>query len=157
MNDAADEPSKPTSAEPVFRQISREISDEELQRILGDHKKWVEVEAEDRTGLDRLRADLSRADLRKRDLRDTQLQGANLQGAKLLGAQLQGADLYEAQLQGANLRKAQLQKAYLREAQLRGAYLRGANFEQLTIKLDGEPGYDLPAATSPMQISAMRT
>ena len=32
------------------------------ERILADHKKWLA--AEDKTGLDHLRADLSRADLR---------------------------------------------------------------------------------------------
>ena len=94
MNDAADEPSKPTSAEPEFRKIS----DEELERILADHKKWLE--AEDKTGLDHLRADLSRADLRGQD---AILRVAQLQGAILDGAQLQGANLAEAQLQGANL------------------------------------------------------
>ncbi len=65
MNYAADEPSKPTSVERGFRKLS----DEQLEHILADHKKWVE--AKDATGLDGLRADLSRADLR----------GAQLQGA----------------------------------------------------------------------------
>jgi hypothetical protein len=77
MNDAADESSEPTSAEPEFRVIS----DEELGRILADHKKWLE--AEDRTGLDHLRANLSRADLfRQGDiLKVAQLRGATCRGS----------------------------------------------------------------------------
>ena len=35
------------------------------ERILENHEKWLE--AEDKTGLDHLRADLSRADLRGQD------------------------------------------------------------------------------------------
>jgi uncharacterized protein YjbI with pentapeptide repeats len=155
MNDAADEPSKPTSAEPEFR----EISDEELERILADHKKWLA--AEDKTGLGHLRANLSLADLRGRDLRKAALRGgeldlANLQKADLIGAQLQeaslimaqlqGAKLGDAQLQGACLIEAQLQGARLHKAQFQGAFLNNANFERLVVTEDGEPGHDLPAA-----------
>jgi uncharacterized protein YjbI with pentapeptide repeats len=147
MNDAADEPAKPTSAEPEFRKIS----DEDLERILADHKKWVE--AEDKTGLDHLRADLSlveflraqcfvlsRADLEGARLTGAQLQGAELQQAYLTGAQLQGADLSRAQLQGAILMDAQLQGAWLNRADLREALLISANFERLAVTEDGEPG-----------------
>ena len=121
MNDAADEPSKPTSAEPEFR----EISDEELRRILADHKKWVE--AEDKTGLDHLRADLSWADLRGADLCGPAMPGlAHLQGAYLIRAQLQEAFLMDAQLQGANLSGAQLQGARpLRGSPTAGGQLAG--------------------------------
>jgi uncharacterized protein YjbI with pentapeptide repeats len=87
MNDAADEPSKETSAQLEVRKIS----DEELERILADHEKWVA--AEDKTGLDHLRTDLSWADLGKRNLDDVQLQGADLSGAQLQGAYLRGAQL----------------------------------------------------------------
>ncbi len=45
--------------EPVFR----EISDEELRRVLAEHKKWRETE-----GKEGQRADLSNTDLSKRDL-----------------------------------------------------------------------------------------
>jgi uncharacterized protein YjbI with pentapeptide repeats len=153
MNDAADEPSKPTSAEPGFRKIS----DEDLERILTDHKKWVEAKktrlgvdhlglrrvkvlAEDlkRIGdpkksreardLEALRANLPRADLR-RDPREAQLQRAAPPG-DLRGAQLQGADLSDAQLQGADIRWAQLQRADLSDAQLRGAALGDAQLQE---------------------------
>jgi uncharacterized protein YjbI with pentapeptide repeats len=124
MNDAADDPSKPTSAEIEFR----EISDEELRRILADHKKWVA--ADDKTGLDHLRADLSWADLRGHAaiLKVTQLEGAvldlaRLEGVDLIGARLQAAELFGSRLQTAKLGEAQLQGAWLRGAQLQGARL----------------------------------
>ena len=40
MNDAADEPSEPTSAELELRTVS----DRKLKRILADHKKWLAAE-----------------------------------------------------------------------------------------------------------------
>jgi uncharacterized protein YjbI with pentapeptide repeats len=161
MNDAADEPSKPTSAEPGFRKLS----DEKLRSILENHKKWL-----DKTDQDHLRADLSRADLGGAQLQGATLDGAQLQGVWLVKAQLQAAGLVEAQLQGANLGAAQLQGAWLMHAQLQGsflfetrlegarlnhaqlqgaslykAHLHGAlltdtNFERLAVTKDGEPG-----------------
>jgi uncharacterized protein YjbI with pentapeptide repeats len=135
MNDVADDPSKPTSAEPEFR----EISDEELRRILEDHKKWVA--AEDKTGLDHLRADLSWADLRGHAaiLKVTQLEQANLRGVKLqnadlASAHLQGAQLHEAELQGTHLIGAQLQRAILMNAQLHGAELQAADLTSAQIQ-----------------------
>jgi Pentapeptide repeats (8 copies) len=164
MNDAADEPSKPTSAEPEFREITKE----ELERILADHQRWME--AEEKTSLDHLRAHLPWAYLRGLSLDGARLQEAmlfeaQLQGAVLSGAQLQGtdlgwahledADLSGAQLQGTDLREAQLHRANLERAQLQGArlfraYLReviliGANLERLEIKKDGEPGQERSA------------
>jgi uncharacterized protein YjbI with pentapeptide repeats len=167
MNDAVNEPQEVPSR-------YRKISEEELQRILADHKRWME--AGDKTGLDHLRADLSRAELLGASLKisahqggapfDTaELQGAHLQGANLVDARLQWAKLGEArlqgayltgaQLQGANLYGAQLQGAYLYGAQLQGAGLRGANFceadlrgasfERLEVKKDGKAGQERSA------------
>ena len=59
----------------------------DLQKILADHKKWLDDEP------DGVRADLRGADLR----------GADLRGANLRGADLSGADLSYANLSGANL------------------------------------------------------
>jgi uncharacterized protein YjbI with pentapeptide repeats len=111
MNDAADEPSKPTSAEPE----SRKPSDAKLRSILEKHEQWLADQ--DRTDLDDRRARLSGADLREHSkiLGDAQLQGADLRQA-----QLQGVILYRARLRGAWLYGAQLQDAFLREAQLQG-------------------------------------
>jgi uncharacterized protein YjbI with pentapeptide repeats len=122
MKDAADEPTKPTPAEPQFRKVS----DEELQHILMDHARWVE--AHDKNDRGHLRADLSETDLQETllamaQLQEADLRGADLQRAVLIRAQLQGARLNEARLQGADLRLAKLQGAELNGAQLQGADL----------------------------------
>ena len=97
----------------------REITSEQLKKILEEHRKWVGTK-----GKLGKRADLGFANLQKADLR-----GANLQKANLLGADLQEADLGVANLQKANLINAKLQEAYLRGAKLQEAYLRGANLQ----------------------------
>ncbi|HHY1079344.1 TPA: pentapeptide repeat-containing protein, partial [Yersinia enterocolitica] len=60
----------------------------DLNKILGEHKIWVES----------YRENGSRA-----DLRDANLSGANLRGADLSRANLSGADLSRANLSRANL------------------------------------------------------
>ena len=62
------------------------MTQEELNVILENHKKWLE-----RNGGER--ANLKGADLRDADLRDANLYGALLCGANLYGANLRGADL----------------------------------------------------------------
>jgi hypothetical protein len=84
------------------------MEQEELNRILELHEKWLNGEE------DGERADLT---------------GANLQGANLSGANLQGAKLTGANLQGANLSYANLQRADLAYANLQGANLSGANID----------------------------
>ena len=59
----------------------------ELDKILKDHKKWLNNEDEGH-----------RADLRGADLRDANLRGADLRGADLIGANLRCANL-----RGANI------------------------------------------------------
>ena len=78
------------------------MKQEELQKILEAHKKWINSED------DGVRA---------------YLRGANLRGAYLSGAYLRSADLRGANLSGADLRGANLRGAYLRRADLRGANL----------------------------------
>lgn len=76
------------------------MTQNELDKILENHKKWLN--GEDRG---------SRANLR----------GANLQGAKLWGADLRGANLQDANLRDVNLRDANLRGADIGDADLRGA------------------------------------
>ena len=72
-----------------------------IQKILEDHKKWLEYSGgkrADLSGTDLRGADLSEEDLReailsRTDLRDAYLIGANLRGADLRGADLRGADI----------------------------------------------------------------
>ena len=89
----------------------------ELERILAEHKRWIETD--DMEG--------SRADLRNADLRDADLWGANLRYADLRYADLRDADLRNADLWGADLRDADLRGANLRYADLWGADLRDAD------------------------------
>ena len=59
---------------------------QELQKILEDHKKWLQNDGG------------KRANLRGADLREANLREANLRGADLRGADLRGAYLWEADL-----------------------------------------------------------
>lgn len=100
--------------------INRTISQNELNKVLELHKKWLNGEP------DGERADLSFKDLCKADLRETILHGAILYGAVLYGAILHGADFCKADLRGVDLRKTDLRGANLRGVNLYGADLREA-------------------------------
>ncbi|HHH0392624.1 TPA: pentapeptide repeat-containing protein [Yersinia enterocolitica] len=93
----------------------------DLNKILGEHKIWVESYRENGS-----RANLRDANLRDANLRDADLRDANLRGANLRDADLRGADLRGADLRGANLR---------------GADLRGANLPDRTYVIMGEKYY----------------
>ena len=90
------------------------MTQEELDKIVEQHKHWIKQDCEGWEGM--------RADLRKADLRKADLIGANLNGAYLYGADLSKADLIGANLNGADLRKANLSKADLHGAYLNGDY-----------------------------------
>ena len=94
----------------------------QLDKILADHKAWVE---RGRTGDGK--ADLRCANLCGADLRWADLRWANLRWADLCGADLRCANLRWANLGGADLRWANLYEADLRWANLYGANLGGAN------------------------------
>ena len=72
-----------------------EISKDELQDILENHKHWLN---RDCNGWESMRANLREADLRGVDLRGTDLRGTDLRGADL-----READLREADLRGVDL------------------------------------------------------
>jgi hypothetical protein len=116
----------------------------ELQRVLSDHRQWVEKQkttppgqtpSEGRANL--CNADLGGAKLNEADLFEAKLNKANLSGAELnkailVGAELNeatlfGAELNEANLFGAKLNKAILVAAELNEADLSLAELNEAN------------------------------
>jgi len=90
------------------------ISDQELTKILQEHRDWHESRHEEGN---------------QADLRDSDLGGRNLQGACLNEAKLQGAFLKEANLDGAELNRATLQSARLAGASLKQASLSNANLE----------------------------
>ena len=68
------------------------MKQEELQKILEAHKKWINNEDGG-----------ARADLRGANLSEANLSEANLRGADLRGANLSEADLRRADLRGADL------------------------------------------------------
>lgn len=80
----------------------------ELNKILEEHKKWLETD-----GKEGKRANLRSADLSFADLRGADLSFADLRSADLRGADLRGADLRNADLRGANLSYANLSDANL--------------------------------------------
>ncbi|HHX5192681.1 TPA: pentapeptide repeat-containing protein [Yersinia enterocolitica] len=108
----------------------------DLNKILGEHKIWVESYRENGS-----RADLRGANLSVADLRGANLRGADLRVADLSGADLRGADLRGADLSGANLRCANLSGANLRCANLSGANLSGADLPDRTYVIMGEKYY----------------
>lgn len=65
----------------------------ELEKILSEHKKWIDTNLTEGKQADLLDADLRGADLRSEDLRSADLRGADLRGADLQNADLRGADL----------------------------------------------------------------
>ena len=91
----------------------RNISKEELNKIIDNHKKWLQSGGEEGE-----RADLSSANLRYADLSYADLSSANLRYADLSYADLSYADLSSADLSYANLRSADLSYANLRYADL---------------------------------------
>ncbi len=157
--DAAAEPARDAAQEEGAK--LREVSEDELKRILAAHKTWLETDGEkgkqadladanlqgaaltgaNLQGAFLTSANLQGAYLRWADLREAHLYRANLQGAFLTGAKLQGADLQGAALTGANLQGADLSDAKLQGVDLRGADLRRA--QNLTREqLDGACGDD---------------
>ena len=83
MNEKLDDTQDQTSDRPPLR----EVSPEDLQRILEEHRKWVESEWKEGE-----RANLGRANLQEADLIGANLQGAYLGWANLQEAYLGGAE-----------------------------------------------------------------
>ena len=78
----------------------REISPEELSKILEEHKRWCDTDGEEGEQADLYKADLSDAKLQEANLEDADLSRADLSRAGLIDACLRGADLSEADLSG---------------------------------------------------------
>jgi len=93
-----------------------------LDKILEQHKLWLETNGKQGEG-----AILGGADLRGANLTSANLRGANLTSANLMAVYLEDADLRGADLTGANLGGANLSGADLTGAILGGAYITGAN------------------------------
>ena len=91
------------------------MTQEELNAILENHKKWLEGNGGERA-----------------NLKGANLRGANLCGANLCDANLRDADLRDADLRDADLRDADLRYADLYGADLCDADLRGVRYNEQT-------------------------
>ncbi len=142
--DEAAEPARDATQEEEVE--LREVSEEDLKRILAAHETWLETGGEKGKQADLSRTDLPGANLFEANLRGANLREANLRGADLRLANLQGAHLFEINLQEVDLRGANLQGADLGRANLEGARLFDANLikaKGLTREqLDGACGDD---------------
>ena len=103
------------------------LTQEEIQKILEEHQRWLESGGEEGERADFSRKNLREVNLRGVNLERANLERANLERATLWGANLRGANLWEVNLERANLERANLWGATLWGANLRGANLRGAN------------------------------
>jgi uncharacterized protein YjbI with pentapeptide repeats len=139
-----------------LRSVNISLSDQRLQEILWQHRKWVETDGREGT-----RADLKRADLYQVDLREANLSGANLSGADLREANLWASNLSRANLSGANLSAEYgmegnlnsltmvplRDRVSLRGADLRGADLYGADLREANLSRANLSGANLSGAS----------
>jgi uncharacterized protein YjbI with pentapeptide repeats len=95
------------------------ISKGNIEKILEDHKKWLESGGNDGKF----------ANFRKTIIDDDSLKGKNLEKANFRKAILNGANLRDANFEGANFRRAKLNNADLGRAIFNGAILERADFE----------------------------
>ena len=102
------------------------MNQDELNRILELHEKWIKGE-DGGVKADLRGADLMGANLRGVNLRGADLRHADLSDANLRYADLSGADFSDADVSGSDLSAADLRKAYLRYADLSSADLSDAD------------------------------
>lgn len=101
----------------------KKVSQKELNKILEQHKLWVETSEQEGKQADLIRADLSGMDLSHWDLSKANLYRVNLSKADLIRTDLSGTNLFEADLS----------KAKLSEADLRGAAIYGADLSEVNL------------------------
>ena len=126
----------------------RKITQEELNKIIEQHKHWLNEDCEGWEGMkaNLTEADLTGANLTRANLTGADLTGANLYGADLTEADLTVANLTRANLTGANLYGADLTRANLTEADLTGANLTRANLTGANLTRANLTGADLTVA-----------
>ena len=114
-----DRPQSPFAGMPAFsaRTPVRLLSPDEIERMLAEHRLYLETEYHEGH-----RANFSSVDLTGRDF-----SGLNMRGVKMDRAVLRGADFTGAHLQSANLAGAIAEHACFDRADLSRARLSGAN------------------------------
>ena len=118
----------------------RNISQEELNKILKKHKMWLKDEEGGEC------ADLSYVDLKCVDLSYTNLRAANLMGINLSDSNLHNADLTCTNLRYANLTDADLTDVDLTCANLEGTNLTDADLTSANLKYTNLRCTDLTSA-----------
>jgi hypothetical protein len=98
---------------------------EQIERILADHKEWLDNGGEGEAPHSLAGANLVEANFEFAKLKGADFTGASLEGADLTGAQISEANLQGTDLKGANLKNANFKGAYARESNLAGAKLDG--------------------------------
>src|ERR1700719_1961681 len=105
----------------------RVLSPDDIERMLAEHRLYLETEYHQGH-----RANFSSADLAGRDF-----SGLNLRGIKMDRALLSGADFTGTHLQSANLVGALAEQACFDRADLSRARLSGANLVSLGVPISG--------------------
>jgi Pentapeptide repeats (8 copies) len=108
------------SARPPVRMLSRD----EIERMLGEHRLYLETEYHEGH-----RANFASADLSGQDFSGLNLRGIKMDRAMLRGADFTGADLQRANLIGTISEAARFDRADLTGARLSGANLVSASLE----------------------------
>lgn len=111
-----------------------QMSKTKINKILTQHKLWIETNGEKGVCAYLREAILTGANLAGVELWDANLREASLQGANLTGADLRNANLREVWVEGtnftgANLRDAKLYGVDFSGANMTGASLQGSNLE----------------------------
>src|ERR1700730_238150 len=102
----------------------RVLSPDEIERVLAEHRLYLETEYHQGH-----RANFASADLARRDFSGLNLRGIKMDRALLNGADFTGAHLQSANLIGAIAERACLDRADLSRARLSGATLVSASLE----------------------------
>ena len=117
----------------------RNISKKELDKIIDNHKLWLQSNGEKGERANLSYADLRYANLSYADLRYANLSSANLSSANLRYANLSYADLRYADLRYANLSSADLSSADLSSADLSSADLSSADLSSADLDYSAFP------------------
>lgn len=117
--------------------------DKKLEKIIVEHKIWLDTAGESGTRANLSCTDLSGVDLSSTDLRYADLSCSDLRGADLSYANLRGADLTDADLSYADLAYANLTLAIAKRVKLVDATLTNAlmfdydnTFHRLKIRVE---------------------
>ena len=120
------------------------MKQEELNKILAEHKLWLENEGGNRADLSG--SNLRNSVLRNSDLRNSDLSGSDLSGSVLSGSDLRDSDLIDSDLIGSDLRDSDLRCSDLRNSDLSDSVLRNSDLSDSDLRGSDLRGCDLYGA-----------